>query len=84
MRYRESGQTAWCEGTVINMSRSGVLFHAASEVEPKNTLELEILFPSEDPPTNVLCWGTAVRIEKLQPPDTRPAVAVAISGYRFA
>ena len=58
LRYRESGQTAWCEGTVINVSRSGVLFHAASEVEPKITLELQILFPTEDPPANVLCWGT--------------------------
>ena len=83
LRYRENGQTDWCEGTVINMSRTGVLFRAAHEVEPKTMLELQIRFPTEDPPANVMCWGPAVRMELPQPPDSQPAIAAAISRYRF-
>ena len=83
VRYRESGQRTWSEGMTVNMSRSGVLFHAASELKPKTVLEMRILFPYEDPPANVVCWGPVVRTESPDPPDTRPLLAATISRYRF-
>ena len=83
VQYRGSGESDWYEGTTINMSRSGVLFHAANDLKPKTKLEMRILFPSEDPPANVICWGRIVRKEPPHAPDPRPAVAAAILRYRF-
>jgi hypothetical protein len=42
LRYRERGETAWNEGTVVNISRSGLLFRTARELQVKTVLEMQI------------------------------------------
>ncbi len=86
LRYREGGQADWNEGTTVNISRSGVLFSAEKNVEPKTVLELRIMFPAEvigGVPANVVCWGPVVRTQPNQLPDQRPELAVAIHRYRL-
>jgi hypothetical protein len=87
VRYRASGESAWSEGTTLNISRSGVFFRAEKEVDPKTILEMRILFPKEvvgEAPANVLCWGPVVRAVPPESPNGLPAVAVSILRYRFA
>lgn len=87
LRYRASGESAWSEGTTLNISRSGVFFRAEKEVDLKTVLEMRILFPAEiigENPANVLCWGPVVRMVPPESPHGLPAVAVAILRYRFA
>ena len=86
LRYRESGQATWSEGTTVNISRSGVLFSAEREIEPKTLLEVRILFPADnigENPANVICWGPVVRAEPPKLHDRQPELAVSILRYRF-
>lgn len=86
LRYRPRGGTGWIESRTINISRSGLLFHAPDALDPKTVLEMQILFPTEitgGNPANVVCWGPVVRTEPPMPPETHPAVAAAIVQYRF-
>ena len=46
-RYRIGGESAWMEGTTINISRSGILFRAQKEIAPRTMLQMRIVFPSE-------------------------------------
>ncbi len=81
MQYREGGESAWHEGTTINISRSGVLFKSDRTLEPRKVLEMRIAFPPEftgDSETGVLCWGPVVRQT-----DDPPAMAATIFHYRF-
>ena len=87
LRYRESGGSAWIEGTTVNISRSGVLFWAATDLEARTLLEMQIRFPTEITgglPANVVCWGPVVRSEQPEPPDPRPKLAASIVRYRLA
>ena len=86
MRYRESGQVAWSEGTTVNISRSGVLFSAEKEIGAKTLLELRILFPADvvgENPANVICWGPVIRTEPTKFHNRQPELAVSILRYRF-
>jgi hypothetical protein len=86
MRYRQGGQMAWSEGATVNISRSGVLFRAEQEIEPKTMLEMRITFPSEitgSVPANIGCWGPVIRKASINPPETQPVLAAAIVKYRF-
>ena len=86
LRYRESGQAAWSEGTTVNISRSGVLFSSQKEIKPRTLLELRILFPEDvvgEKPANVICWGPVVRTEPPKYNDRQPELAVSILRYRF-
>ncbi len=78
--YREGGESAWSEGTTVNISRSGVLFRSNRVMPPDTMLEFLIHFPAEITgglPADVACWGPVVR---TQPPD---GLAAAILHYRF-
>lgn len=87
LRYRASGESAWSEGTTVNISRSGVFFRAEKEVDLKTVLEMRILFPADaigEAPANVLCWGPVVRTVPPESSRGLPSVAVSILRYRFA
>ena len=80
VRYRARGEPAWNQADTVNISRTGVLFHAGKPVEPETLLEIRILFPSEitgDAPASVVCWGPVVRTDGS-------TLAAEILRYRFA
>lgn len=77
--YRASGRPAWSQGEIVNISRSGILFWAGNEIEPKTRLEMRIVFPADmtgGAPVDVVCWGPVIRKETS-------ALAAAILNYRF-
>ena len=85
--YRTSGSDEWSEGTTINISRSGILFRAGQDLALETPLDMQIVFPPEvtgETPAKVSCWGPVVRKVPPAGPEDRPALAAAISRYRFA
>jgi len=87
LRYRESGTTRWCEGKTVNISRTGILFRSAQDLQLRSVLEMHIIFPAEivrsSVPTTIACWGPVVRSQSLELPETRCAFAAVIRRYRF-
>ena len=86
LRYRARGATDWIESRTINISRSGLLFHAAETLDLKTVLAMQILFPTEitgGNPANVICLGSVARTESLLAPESPGVMAAAIVGYRF-
>ncbi len=86
-RYRESGASLWRRGTTIDISRSGVFFHAEQKLSPRTVLEMQIGFPPEmtgGAAANILCCGPVVRIESGISPGMQPMIAASFLNYRFA
>ncbi len=81
LEYRVGGDASWNIGTILNVSRSGVLFRTRSPIDLMTLLEMHIVFPSEitgGKPASVQCWGPVVRTGV-----TAQTVAAAILRYRF-
>jgi hypothetical protein len=87
MRFRERGQAEWQEGTIVNISRTGILFQCDIDLLPKTLIEIKITLPQNiigEPPAKVLCWGPVVRTDaSLTKKRGQPALAAAFSHYRF-
>ena len=86
LRYRTGGDTAWTKGATVNISRSGILFWAETEIPPRTMLQMRIVFPSELTgygPASILCWGPVVRNECPNASGSGPRLAAAIVKYRF-
>jgi len=86
-RYRESGAALWRRGLTIDISRSGVLFHAEYKLAPKTVLEMQIGFPPEmtgGVAANILCCGPVVRSVASIAPSEQPLIAAVFLNYRFA
>ena len=47
IHFRRVGDEAWSKGTIMNISRSGVLFHAGRKVEPPVLVELRFELPKQ-------------------------------------
>ena len=85
MRYRSLSERTWHEGQIENISCSGVLFRAAVPLPAAAAVEMMFFLPSiaPQPPASVRCRAEVVRTAPPEPPDTLPAVAVAIRRYRL-
>ena len=82
LRYRPRGQESWRQGTVENISRSGVLFRAEGEVESGTPLDISLLLeiPQAEVAPEVLCWAEIVRSARK---EGRPELAAKIVDYCF-
>ena len=85
-RYHIGGEPVWMEGTVVNISRSGILFRAQKEIAPRTMLQMRVVFTSRLTgygPFSILCWGQVVRNDSVVAPSSGPMLAAAIIRYRF-
>ena len=67
MRYRIVGEREWHYGTTLNISSSGILFEAETEVESGMNIEIRFALPVErspGTPAMVSCRGTVVRSQE--------------------
>jgi len=94
VRYRVKNLGSWHEGTIENLSHSGVLFHGPQNL-PENTL-IEMVFemPEEisgQKNSSVLCQGRIIRARDLRPakepenaePEDMVGLAASILDYKF-
>jgi len=86
MRFREKDAEKWFEGTVENISQSGVAFHAHNSLPHDTDVEMIFEMPEEitgQPNRRVLCVGYVVRAGSRKGSPAGTTMASAISGYVF-
>ncbi len=86
LRYRARNLGNWSEGTIENLSQSGLFFHGSRQL-PANTL-VEMLFemPEEisgQKNSNVLCQGRVIRARSAADCPDIVELAVSILDYKF-
>src|SRR5215471_5850144 len=86
LRYRVKNLGTWFEGTIENLSQSGVLLHGP-ELLPDNTLvEMVFEMPEEisgQKNSTVLCQGRIIRSKDGQNATESIALAASILDYKF-
>jgi hypothetical protein len=92
LRYRVKNLSTWSEGTILNISQSGVLFQGAAELPINALVEMVFEMPEEisgQKNSNVLCQGRIIRAKQADRPtessDGEPgsALAASILDYKF-
>jgi hypothetical protein len=86
LRYRAKGLGSWAEGTIDNLSQSGVLLAGPTEL-PENTL-IEMVFemPEEisgQKNSSVLCQGRVIRSKETPKTEGNFSLAASILDYKF-
>ncbi len=73
LHYRKSGMQYWQAGKIVNISRTGILFHADEGIPPESVLDMRISFPLK---LTLSCQGSIVRAQE-------PLFAVRIHRYHL-
>lgn len=83
LRYRPAGQGNWKKGTVENISRTGVLFHAQEQVAVQTAVDITLVLegPQIEKAPEVVCWAVIVRQEANEQNPAR--LAAKIVRYDF-
>jgi len=86
LQYRRKGSEVWFDGTITNLSQSGVLFTASPEPHLPRHAALELMFEmpreiSGQPHSRVICDAYVVRA--ASPEHKRSSIAASILEYRF-
>ena len=86
VRYRVKNLGSWLEGTIENLSQSGVLFQGPQEL-PENTLvEMVFEMPEEisgQKNSNVLCQARIIRSKQSHKTAESVGLAASILDYKF-
>jgi hypothetical protein len=91
LKYRRLDEDRWHDGETRNISRSGLLFQAEGELQPRELqpnvqLEINLVLPAEIAglsPTEVVCRGEIVRTVQAVGEQIPPALAAKILQYHF-
>jgi hypothetical protein len=81
--YREKGKAEWLHGETENISRSGLLFHAATRIPRDSAIEMIFEMPEEicgQRGSRVLCFGSIARIASTK---GTLVIAASIADYEF-
>lgn len=86
MRYRRVGEGEWRQGTMVNISESGVLFKTDHAAWPKTAVEMRFSLCtgiSSELPARVVCRGLIARAVS-EPGSARvTALAARITKFQF-
>ena len=85
MKYREVGTAPWHQGTVENVSQTGVLFYASEMLAENSEVELMLEMPREITGVDhakVIARGMVVRTVTPENRKGRTAIAAGIWDYR--
>jgi hypothetical protein len=86
LRYRVKNLSTWSEGTIVNISQSGVLFQGATELPVNALVEMVFEMPEEisgQKNSNVLCQGRIIRSKESHSSDQGSGLAASILDYKF-
>lgn len=87
--YRVDDGREWLEGTSVNLSRSGLLFQASSEVALGARVELKLQMPEEmtgEGDAEVICQAVVARLTHVEGSRKEPSsclIACSIDDYEF-
>jgi len=87
IRYRGKNLTTWYEGTIQNISQSGVMFHGPQHLPANALLEMIFEMPQEisgQQNSNVLCQGRLIRVkDAVDNTEDAFGLAASILDYKF-
>jgi len=86
LRYRVKNLSNWYEGTIENISQSGVLVHGPETLPVNALVEMVFEMPEEisgQKNSNVLCQGRVMRAKDTPPEDQSGELAASIVDYKF-
>jgi hypothetical protein len=86
LRYRVKNLSTWSEGTIENISQSGVLFQGSSPLPVNALVEMVFEMPEEisgQKNSNVLCQGRVIRSKEARSTDEDSGLAASILDYKF-
>ena len=86
LRYRVKNLSTWSEGTIVNISQSGVLFQGATELPVNALVEMVFEMPEEisgQKNSNVLCQGKIIRSKEAHHTEQGQGLAASILDYKF-
>lgn len=87
IRYRVGGANSWREGTLQNISITGVLLCTDQPLDIDTTIEMRFVLPVEllngESAAEVLCRGIVVRSSPAEGPEEETQVAAKIISSRF-
>ncbi|MGA9707744.1 MAG: PilZ domain-containing protein, partial [Candidatus Sulfotelmatobacter sp.] len=94
LRYRVNNTSAWHEGTIDNLSQSGLLFRGPQQLPVNALIEMVFEMPEEisgQKNRNVLCQGRVMRSKNKQGKETQDEdtevgtglLAASIVDYKF-
>jgi hypothetical protein len=78
--------STWFEGTIENISQSGVLFHGPQQLPVNALVEMVFEMPEEisgQKNSNVVCQGRVMRFKEGSQGEENPALAASIVDYKF-
>jgi hypothetical protein len=87
VRYRVNKTSSWYEGTIENISQSGVLFLGPQELPVNALIEMVFAMPEEisgQKDSNVVCQGRVMRLKDAPKTDDGTfGLAASIVDYKF-
>ena len=94
LRYRVNSTSTWYEGTIDNLSQTGLLFHGPQQLPVNALIEMVFEMPEEisgQKNRNVLCQGRVIRSKDMQEKATphkdtegdTGLLAASIVDYKF-
>jgi hypothetical protein len=86
VRYRVNKTSVWNEGTIENLSQSGVLFHGPQQLPMNALIEMVFEMPEEisgQKNSNVVCQGRVMRAKPAKGAEDAVTVAASIVDYKF-
>jgi len=86
VRYRVKNLGSWYEGTIENLSQSGVLLQGAQRLPDNTLVEMVFDMPEEisgQKNSNVLCQGRVIRTKDAPEKSANLRLAASILDYKF-
>jgi len=87
VRYRGKNLGTWYEGTIQNISQSGVMFHGPQQMPVNALIEMIFEMPEEisgQKNSSVLCQGRMVRLkDAIENTEDAFGLAASILDYKF-
>ncbi len=86
VRYRVKNLGSWYEGTIDNLSQSGLLFHGPQRFPANTLIEMVFEMPEEisgQKNSSVLCQGRIIRAKEASENPENPGLAASILDYKF-
>ena len=86
IRYRVKNLSNWYEGTIQNISQSGVMFDGPQQLPANALVEMVFEMPEEisgQKNSSVLCQGRLIRAKEFPATEDSFGLAASILDYRF-
>lgn len=86
LRYRVKNLGTWYEGSLENLSQSGILFNGTHPLPANTLVEMVFEMPEEisgQKNSNVLCQARVIRSKDAPMSEKNPGLAATILDYKF-